>query len=111
MSDDAHVNTVRLRIWQQNLNTSLIAQLSLLNSHTIVDWDILVIQEPHINFLRNTSANHHWHVLYPSQHLTHPQQRTRTVILISTKLDTNRWTQLTLPSSDVVAIQLSGAFG
>lgn len=111
MSDDALGNTVRLRIWQQNLNTSLIAQLSLLNSPTIVDWDILVIQEPHINFLRNTSANHHWHVLYPSQHLTHPQQRTRAVILISTKLDMNSWTQLTLPSSDVVAIQLSGAFG
>ncbi|KAG1785103.1 uncharacterized protein HD556DRAFT_1199776, partial [Suillus plorans] len=54
-----------LRIWQQNLNGSLIAQLSLLNNPAVADWDILLLQEPHINFLRNTSANHHWHVLYP----------------------------------------------
>ncbi|KAG2076437.1 hypothetical protein BDR04DRAFT_1148881 [Suillus decipiens] len=74
MSDDIHGNTNRLRIWQQNLNTSLIAQLSLLNTPTIANWDILVIQESHINFLHNTSANHHWHVIYPSQHLMHPQQ-------------------------------------
>ncbi|KIK32793.1 hypothetical protein CY34DRAFT_38340, partial [Suillus luteus UH-Slu-Lm8-n1] len=52
------------RIWQQNLNTSMVAQASLLNNASISDWDIITIQEPHINFLRNTSANHKWRVLY-----------------------------------------------
>ncbi|KIK47992.1 hypothetical protein CY34DRAFT_36412, partial [Suillus luteus UH-Slu-Lm8-n1] len=54
-----------LCIWQQNLNTSMAAQEALLNSPKISEWDIIVIQEPYINFLRNTRANHRWHVLYP----------------------------------------------
>lgn len=111
MNDHNDNLNVRLKIWQQNLNASLIAQLSLLNSPEATKWDIMVIQEPHINFLCNTSATHHWHVLYPSQHLTHPQQRTRVIILISMRLDTNSWKQITFPSSDVIAIQLSGPYG
>ncbi|KAG2150794.1 hypothetical protein DEU56DRAFT_908432 [Suillus clintonianus] len=76
MSDNASDHTVSLRIWQQNLNTSPTAQASLLKSPNAADWDLITIQEPHINFLHNTSANHHWHVLYPTQHYTHPQQCT-----------------------------------
>jgi len=71
----------------------------------------MVIQEPHINFLHNTSANHHWHVLYPTQHYTHPQQWTRAVILVSASLDTNMWKQISFPSSDVIILQLSGPYG
>ncbi|KAJ8582675.1 hypothetical protein M405DRAFT_699450, partial [Rhizopogon salebrosus TDB-379] len=100
-----------LKIWQQNLNTSLTAQESLLNSPEISQWDILAIQEPHINFLRNTRANHHWHVLYPTHHLTHPQQRSRAVTLVRSQLDTNTWKQIPFPSSDVVIIQLTGTYG
>ncbi|KIK34517.1 hypothetical protein CY34DRAFT_33211, partial [Suillus luteus UH-Slu-Lm8-n1] len=73
--------------------------------------DLIAIQEPHINFLRNTSANHHWHVLYPSLHYTQPQHKTRAVTLISASLDTNSWKQISFPSSDVVIIQLSGPYG
>ncbi|KAG1854508.1 hypothetical protein F4604DRAFT_1932756 [Suillus subluteus] len=95
-----------LRIWQPNLNASLTVQASLLNNHIIANWDIIAIQEPHINFLRNTSANHHWHVLYPTLHYTQPQSKTRAVTLISTSLDTNSWKQVSFPSSDAVVIQL-----
>ncbi|KAG1784718.1 uncharacterized protein HD556DRAFT_1220279, partial [Suillus plorans] len=80
-----------LRIWQQNLNMLMMVQASLLNNPNTAEWDIIVIQEPHINFLCNTCANHHWHILYPSQHYTHPLQRTRAITLISTSLDTNSW--------------------
>ncbi|KAJ8593676.1 hypothetical protein M405DRAFT_731037, partial [Rhizopogon salebrosus TDB-379] len=65
MSEHPPNDIASLRIWQQNLNTSLTAQASLLNNPNAANWDLIVIQEPHINFLRNTSANHHWHVLYP----------------------------------------------
>jgi endonuclease/exonuclease/phosphatase family metal-dependent hydrolase len=111
MSEHNRQPTVNLKIWQQNLNTSLIAQESLLNNPDMANWDILILQEPHINFLRNTRANHKWHVLYPTQHYTHPLQRLRAVILISAALDTNAWKQLPFPSSDVVILQLSGAYG
>jgi exonuclease III len=111
MFEQQNPPTVNLKIWQQNLNTSLTAQEALLNNPEIANWDILVLQEPHINFLRNTRANHKWHVLYPTQHYTHPLQRSRAVILISSSLDTNTWKQLSFPSSDVVIIQLTGPYG
>ncbi|KAG1791260.1 uncharacterized protein HD556DRAFT_1241061, partial [Suillus plorans] len=87
------------------------AQASLLNNPNASKWDIILIQEPHINFLRNTSANHHWHVIYPTQHYTHLRQRTRAITLISTRLDTNLWKQIPLPSSDITLLQLSGPYG
>ncbi|KAJ8580392.1 hypothetical protein M405DRAFT_753314, partial [Rhizopogon salebrosus TDB-379] len=111
MSEHPNPDTVRLKIWQQNLNTSLTAQESLMNSPDVTKWDVLAIQEPHINFLRNTRANHRWHVLYPTQHYSHPPQRTRATLFISTSLDTNTWKQLPFPSSDVVIVQLSGTYG
>ncbi|KAG1809792.1 uncharacterized protein HD556DRAFT_1223616, partial [Suillus plorans] len=77
----------------------------------MADWDVIVIQEPYINFLRNTHTNPHWHVIYPTQHFTHSQQRTRSITLINAKLDTNSWKQIPFPSSDIVAIQLSGHYG
>ncbi|KAG2048697.1 hypothetical protein BDR06DRAFT_895025, partial [Suillus hirtellus] len=67
MPEHANLQNDRLRIWQQNLNTSMVAQASLLNnSATAKDWDLILIQEPYINFLHNMNANHRWHVLYPS---------------------------------------------
>lgn len=111
MSNHNPTNTERLRIWQQNLNASLTAQASLLNNNDMDEWDVVAIQEPHINFLRNTHANHHWHVIYPTQHFSHPRQRTRAVMLINAKLDTNTWKQIAFPSSDVVVIQLKGPYG
>ncbi|KAG2050494.1 hypothetical protein BDR06DRAFT_891588, partial [Suillus hirtellus] len=71
----------------------------------------MVIQEPYINFLRNTSANHTWHVIYPTNHYSHPQQRTRAITLVNASLDSNAWKQISYPSSDVVIIQLSGQYG
>lgn len=87
------------------------AQASLLNSPSAMEWDVMVIQEPYLNFLRNTCANHRWHVIYPSQHYTHPQRRSRAVTLINTSINTNSWKQIFFPSSDVVIIQLSGTYG
>ena len=71
-----------LRIWQQNLNTSHMAQLSLLNNVNCSNYEILVIQEPYINSLRNMISNHHHHVLYPSQCFT-STWRCRAVMLVT----------------------------
>ncbi|KIJ11402.1 hypothetical protein PAXINDRAFT_27822, partial [Paxillus involutus ATCC 200175] len=55
----------QLRIWQQNLNTSRIVQLSLLNSRVAKDWDIVALQEPYINPMKNTTSTRRFHVVYP----------------------------------------------
>ncbi|KAG2032056.1 hypothetical protein BDR03DRAFT_803293, partial [Suillus americanus] len=75
------------------------------------EYDIIALQEPHINFLRNTRANHRWHVLYPSHHHTSPQTRTRACIFVNMSLDTNHWKQIPFPSSDVVIVQPTSPFG
>ncbi|KAG1786543.1 uncharacterized protein HD556DRAFT_1248118, partial [Suillus plorans] len=102
---------VRLRIWQQNLNNSRTAQESLLNGPKAKFWDLLALQEPCSNKLRNTKSTRQWHSVYPTQHFTHLLQRTRAVTLVSAALDTNGWKQLAFPSSDVIIIQFSGPFG
>ena len=63
MNTNQHTQPLdRLRIWQQNLNASSIAQLALINTTTPADWDVLALQEPALNQLGNTKANSHWRV-------------------------------------------------
>jgi len=54
-----------IRFWQQNVNKSLISQLDLLNNIDPKQFDFVFIQEPHIDFLNLTRANHYWTVVYP----------------------------------------------
>ncbi|KAG1775002.1 hypothetical protein EV702DRAFT_922318, partial [Suillus placidus] len=81
------------------------------NGPTAQRWDILAFQEACEDRLRNTKSNRQWHTLYPTQHFTHPEQKTRAITLISTSLNTNDWQQISFPSSDVVVVQFSGPFG
>jgi len=99
-----------LRIWQQNLNTSHTAQLTLLNSPISDEWDILALQEPALNSLGNTRANAHWRVAYPTRKYTH-EDKPRAVTLINSKISTNTWKQILFLSKDVVVIQLKTSGG
>ena len=100
----------RLRIWQQNLNCSLEGQLDLLQSLRAKDYNLVMLQEPHIDFLGRISSNLHWTVVYPKQHLANPGA-TQSVILVNQNLTSNNWTEISLPSPDVTGIQLRGDFG
>ena len=100
----------KLRIWQQNLNTSKISQLALLNSTPPSDWDVLALQEPTVNQLGNTTANPHWRVVYPTQKLS-DERRPRAVTFINTKISTNAWKQIEFPSTDVVITQIQTSQG
>ncbi|KAH7918794.1 hypothetical protein BV22DRAFT_1024009, partial [Leucogyrophana mollusca] len=100
-----------LHIWQQNVNGSLAAQEHIINGPWACDWDMVALQEPYMNHLHNTRSSRAWRAVYPTNHFTHPENRTRAVTLISAKLDTNHWTQIPFPSSDVVVIQLTGQYG
>ena len=96
----------RLRIFQQNLNKSDKAQYDLINSPIHNNWDLILLQEPYINALGNTKANHNWHVLYPMSHLANGSVK-QSVILVNTLLDTNTWKQLPFShSNDVTVFQL-----
>ena len=99
-----------LHIWQQNLNTSHIAQLSLLNSPISNDWDILAIQEPALNLVNNTRASAHWRVVYLTCKYTHGD-KPRVVMLVNSKISTNMLRQINFPSADVVVIQFSTSNG
>ena len=49
----------KLCIWKQNINRSLEGQLDLLQSLKADKYNIVAIQEPHIDFLGHTRANVH----------------------------------------------------
>ena len=101
----------RLRIWQQNLNKSRVAQEDLINSGVYKDYDVLILQEPYIDSYGNTKATSDWRVVYPTSFLscTHP---TRSVMLVKTVLDTNQWAQLSIPGTgDIAAIQMDTGNG
>lgn len=100
-----------LRIWQQNARKSLTANDYILNQANPAEWDIILIQEPYIDHFGNARGNQYWRVLYPSNHLTDDQARTRSIILINTNIATNSYTSLPIPNSDITAIRLDGDFG
>ena len=101
----------RLRIWQQNLNKSLAAQLTLLNGPIAAQWDVVAIQEPTIDHrLCLTKANSHWRVVYPTHKFT-LDATPRAITLVNTKISTNNWEQIPFPSKDVVIVQFRSAQG
>ena len=109
----AHPNPTQLhniRIWQQNLKTSHIAQLTLTNTLLPSDWDLIALQEPTINKIGNTRASTHWRVVYPTTKYT-DGARSRAVTLINSNISTNAWRQIDFPSADVVIVQLSTSQG
>ena len=78
----------RLENFQQNLNKSDKAQYDLINSPIHNSWDLILLQEPYIDALGNTKANHNWHILYPMSHLTNNSPKC-SVILVNVLLDMN----------------------
>src|SRR5271170_6998718 len=106
MSDTTNTTETRkLRIWQQNLNKSLEGQLDLLHSLKAEKYNVIAIQEPHIDFLGRTRANPYWSVIYPINHLVNPK-KTRSVLLINRNISTNNWEGLNINSSDVTGVHL-----
>ncbi|OBZ68140.1 hypothetical protein A0H81_12023 [Grifola frondosa] len=96
---------MHLRIWQQNLNKSLDAQLDLLHAANPDNYDLLLLQEPYLDHLNLTRANHHWTVVYPSRHHD-DDTRSRSVILVSCKISTGAWVPISIPSPDLTAITI-----
>jgi ribonuclease HI/exonuclease III len=100
-----------LSIWQQNVNRSLIAQLDML--HNIgKNYDIILIQEPHIDFKGLTRANSHYSVIYPPKHHDqHSTKPTRSITLVNRRLASQTWTPIPIQSPDITAVQIISPHG
>jgi Endonuclease-reverse transcriptase len=101
-----------LSIWQHNVNKSSTCQHNLISSGKLIEENISIValQEPVINFLGKTIASKDWIVVYPTTHKANPV-KSRSIILLRALLCTDNWTQIDFPSSDVIAVQLTGTWG
>src|SRR6266850_74024 len=93
-------STLGLRIRQQNMNKSLIAQADMLHRLDPQKFDIIAIQEPYLDQFHNTCANQHWYTVYLREHYVEPRG-TRSVILMSRRILADAWTQVEISSSDI----------
>ena len=96
-----------IRIWQQNARKSLTVQLATL--HSVEDkYDIICIQEPHLDFQAMSRATSVWTTVYPTG-FKHDAEgpSPRALTLVHTRLSTNNWTQVPIDSPDIVAIWLT----
>src|ERR1700728_3420050 len=104
-------NARTLSIWQQNTNKSLLAQLDTLATIK-KEYDIILIQEPYVDFKGMSRANAHYTAVYPHKHHdNHATNPSRSLMLVSNRLNTSSWTTITIPSPDITAIQITGTFG
>ncbi len=96
--------------YNRTLHKYRTAQLDLLTNITRETHKIILIQEPHIDHLNLTHTTLHWRVMYPLRHNKYLQE-TRAVILISTKIQSNKTQQLKVKSSDIVATTINMSIG
>ncbi|KAJ3764970.1 hypothetical protein FB446DRAFT_655905, partial [Lentinula raphanica] len=75
--------------------------------------DIFAIQEPYIDSKGRTRALPHLRVVYPTGHVEHfgdpVRPRSRSLMMIHTRISTGSWTQIEVPNADITAIQLTTA--
>lgn len=92
------------------MNKSYDAHHELLASAHNINFDVIALQEPGINFTGLTCANHEWKVVYPDRHHDHPHE-TRSVLFISSKIPTNLWRAIATTSSDLTALLMTSNSG
>src|SRR6266851_1540799 len=96
----------KLSIWQQNINKSPTCQHDIIsNTHlTMIGINLVALQEPALSGCRLTIALRDWITIYPSNHANNPL-KTRSVTLIKASVNSNSWSQLDFPSSDITVTQ------
>jgi hypothetical protein len=96
---------------QINLNKSKKAHLDILNAPQLKNWDLILIQEPHLTFFRNICTPNCFTSIHPTSHHM-LNQRVCFIIWVNPSLSANFWKALEFAdSNDVTAIQLSGEYG
>lgn len=88
---------------QFNTNKSNTSQSPLL--HSIADYDLVFLQEPHIDFLKNTHTSQQWRVIYPPNHKDSPHC-THSITLVNMCIATNGWSAIRVDDPDITTISL-----
>src|SRR3984893_10910317 len=101
----------KLRIWQQNTHKSQTAQDYILNTARPEDWDILALQEPWIDTLEKSHATQYWRIIYPVNYYEEGRSRVRSILLINTNINTDSYTVLLIPHSDITSVRFTSANG
>ncbi|PPQ80684.1 hypothetical protein CVT24_011067 [Panaeolus cyanescens] len=105
----AESNVTKLHILQINLNRSRKAQLDLVNDPNLqTAWDLVLLQEPNINFYNNITTARGFRQVYPNSRGRN-EKVVKSGIWVNKKISTNTWRALEVEgTADITAIQLSG---
>ncbi|OSX55842.1 hypothetical protein POSPLADRAFT_1089440, partial [Postia placenta MAD-698-R-SB12] len=69
--------------------------------------DILALQEPYIDHLRNTRAGRYWTVVYPPGHKD-GDKPARSILLVNNQtMSSNTWEPIPVLSNDLTAIRVT----
>ncbi|KAF9480704.1 hypothetical protein BDN70DRAFT_804789, partial [Pholiota conissans] len=98
----------RLRILQINLNKSNKGHLDLINKPLSKDWDIILIQEPHITKMGLIRTPKKYTIVYPPDRYKDGADPVRSVIMVNTQLTSSSWRAINIRgNNDITAIQIS----
>ena len=112
MFEQLEPSPIRLRILQINLNKSSKAHLELYNKISKKEWDIVLVQEPHVTTMGNIRTPNDFVAVTPVDRYKDNAPMTRAVTWVSADLATSSWKIINMPgTNDVVAIQMAGTYG
>ena len=108
------LTTMPIRLWilQVNLNKSSKAHLELYNKVSQREWDIVLVQEPHVTAMGNIRTPNGYVTVTPVDRYKDGAPTTRAVTWVSSDLATSSWKILNMPgTNDVTTIQMAGEYG
>jgi hypothetical protein len=109
-SADSHPIT-NLKILQLNLNKLIQAHLELINKKLSTNWDIILIQEPHVTTFNYIRTPINFRQVYPADR-GRDGTKVRSAIWVNKKLETKYWKIIDIPdTNDITAIQIKGTYG
>ncbi|KAJ8456811.1 hypothetical protein ONZ45_g18570 [Pleurotus djamor] len=74
------------------------------------EFDVILIQEPYIDFQGLSRANRRWKILYPTK--LSDDQMCRSLILVNDRISTDDYEQVSIPNTgDVTAVKISCNLG
>ena len=101
----------QLRIWQQNLHKSQMAQDFVRCTAWPSEWDVLALQEPWLDHLGNLRGSQYWRIIYPANFYVEGHSRIRSILHINTNISTDSYTVLPIMNSDVTTVRFHGDHG
>ena len=86
--------------------------MELYNKLSRKDWDIVMVQEPHVTAMGNIRTPNGYVAVVPADRYKDGAPATRAVTWVSSDLATSSWKILNIPgTNDIAAIQLAGLYG